>query len=65
MFRVQLLLKKDNFIKTPLNYRGFRNGLKAHVQAIRDGIDTQRSSAAIAQSDVSDPFVQFIPCNYP
>jgi flagellar biosynthesis GTPase FlhF len=55
----------DGQIRTPLNYRGCRSGLQAYVQAIHDGIDTQRSSSAIAQSDALDPFVRAIPCNCP
>jgi len=53
----------DGVVSTRLNYTGCQSGLDAHVQAIHDGIDVQRSNAAIARSNALDPFNAPIPCN--
>jgi hypothetical protein len=55
----------DGKVSTPLHYKGCRTDLQAYVQSVHDGIDAQRSAAAIAKSDALDPFVRPIPCKCP
>jgi hypothetical protein len=60
---VQRFRTYEGTVRTPLKFTGCRAELNSQVQAIHDGIDSQRAAEANAYSDKLDPFNVTIPCN--